>query len=50
MVTESPALPALIRETRIQNFLRNHVVDPSSFRHRRNSDVPRELGDVFQFD
>ncbi len=50
MVTEFPALSALIWETIIQNFLHYHVVGLGSFRHRRNSDVPRELGDVFQFD
>jgi hypothetical protein len=50
MVTESPALFALIREARIQNSLRYHVVGLGSFRHQRNSDVPWELGDVFQFD
>jgi hypothetical protein len=50
MMTEFPALSALIREARIQNFLCYHVVGFGSFRHQRNSDVPWELGDVFQFD
>ncbi len=50
MMTKSPALSALIQETGVQDSLRYHVVGLSSFRHRRNSDVPRELGDVFRFD
>jgi len=50
MVTESPALSALVQEAKIQNFLHYHVVDLGSFHHRRDSDEPQELGDVFQFD
>ncbi|CAK9202456.1 unnamed protein product [Sphagnum troendelagicum] len=50
MVIESPTHSALVREARIQNFLHYHVIGLGPFRHRWDSDEPRELGDVFQFD
>ncbi len=46
---KSLALPTLVRKSRVEYLLFYRVDDGCSFRHRWDSDVAREYGDVLHF-
>ncbi len=49
LMPESSALPTLVWKSGIEYLLSYHVGEGCSFRHRRDSDVAREFGDVLHF-
>ncbi len=49
LVPESLALPTLVRKPGVKYLLSYHVGVGCAFRHRRNSNVAREIGDFLHF-